>query len=490
MSNIKDLKKKTFNSMIWKFLERFCSQIVSTVVSIILARILLPEDYSVVSIVTIFFAFCNIFISGGINSALIQKKNSDTLDYSTVFVANLLISAALYIIMFFASPWIANIYNKSILIPVIRVMALNFFVSGYKAVICAKISSDLNFKKFFFATIGGTILSAVVGIVMAINGFGAWALVAQQMIGNLVGAIILTFTTQIKLKFDFSFERFKSLFKFGGKLFIANIITTLYNELKPLVVGIKYSPTDLAFYKKGETYPSLVNTIASNTLAAVLFPTMSKLQDDKTALLNVIRRYLRIASFLVFPSLLGFFAVSDNFIKILLTEKWIFISPYLKVFCVVYMFNLIQIGNIQATQALGRSDLVLKTEIIKKITYFIIVILFIFLFDSPILLASSEILCYIIATVINVYPNKKLLNFKYRYLILDLLPNLIISIVMCVCVYMLNFLNTNIYLTFALQILVGVTIYVFLNLIIKNKSLFYVLDMIKSYLLKQKKGDS
>lgn len=487
MSNTENLKKKTFNSMIWKFLERFFSQIVSTVVSIILARILLPDDYSVVSIVTIFFAFCNIFISGGINQALVQKKDSDSLDYSTVFVVNLAISVVLYFVMFFSAPLIANLYNKEILVPVIRVMALNFFVSGYKAVICAKVSADLKFKKFFFATIGGTIFSAVVGIIMAVNGFGAWALVAQQMIGNLSGAIILTFTTEIKLKLKFSFGRFKTLFGFGGKLFVANIITTIYNELKPLIVGIKYSPNELAFYKKGEAYPSLINTLASNTLAAVLFPAMSKLQDDKNAILNVVRRYLKVASFLVFPAMLGFFAISDNFIRVVLTEKWIFISPYLRIFCIAYMFNLIQIGNIQAIQAMGRSDLILKMEIIKKVAYFAIVILFILLFDDPIMLAASEILCYIVATVVNVYPNKKLIKFKYKYLFTDMLPNLIISVVVCVAVYAMNSIKLHSALVLVLQVLIGALIYILLNLIIKNENLFYLLNIIKSYIPKKTK---
>ena len=486
MSGVSNLKKQTFSSMIWKFLERFCAQIVTTVVSIILARILLPEDYSVVSIVTIFFAFCNIFISGGINSALIQKKDADEIDYSTVLITNILISFILYFVMFFSAPHIAILYDKEILTPVIRVMSLNFFVSGYKAVICAKVSSDLKFKKFFFATIGGTILSAGVGIGMAINGFGAWALVAQQMIGNVIGAILLTFTTKIKLKAVFSFERFKDLLRFGGKLFLANIITTVYNELKPLVVGIKYSSIDLAFYKKGEGYPSLLNTLGSNTLAAVLFPAMSKLQDDKVALLNVMRRFLRVASFVVFPLLLGFFAVSDNFITIVLTDKWLPISPYLKIFCIVYMFNLIQIGNIQAIQAIGRSDITLKTEIIKKVIYFIIVLLFIFFTDSPVLLAASEILCYIVATIVNTYPNKKLIGFKYRYLLADILPNMITSVIMCVCVSLINLLSINVYLLFVLQVIVGAVIFIVLNLIIKNDSLFYMLEMLKSLLKKGK----
>lgn len=487
MAELENLKKKTFSSMIWKAMERFCAQIVSTIVSIVLARILMPEDYSVVSIVTIFFAFCNIFISGGINSALIQKKDADEVDYSTVLITNVIISVVLYVIMFFAAPLIARIYHKEILVPVIRVMGISFFINGYKAVICAKISSDLQFKKFFMGTIVGTIISAVVGIVMALGGLGAWALVAQQMINSLIGTVVLSFSSEFKFVFKFSIERFKTLFSYGGKLFLANIITTVYNQIKPLIVGVKYTTNDLAFYNKGEAFPSIINTLTSNTLAAVLFPAMSKLQDDKHAILNVVRRYLKVGSFVIFPCMLGFFAISDNFIKIVLTEKWMPIASYLRVFCIAYMFNLIQIGNIQAVQAIGRSDIILRTEIIKKVAYFLVIALFILFTDSPVLLAASEIICYIVATIINVYPNKKVIDFKYGYLISDLLPNLIISIIMSICVYVMNYLTINIVLLLLLQILVGAFIYVLINYLVKNESLFYIIGILKSYIQNSRK---
>lgn len=478
MSN-SSLKKKTISGIIWKGLERSFAQIVSMVVSIVLARILLPEDYSVVSVVTIFFTFCNLFISEGINSALIQKKDSDELDYSTVLILNMGAAVLLYVIMFFSAPYIAKIYENDIIEPVVRVMALTFFINGYKAVLSAKISCDMQFKRYFWATFGGTLLSAVVGITMASKGFGAWALVAQHMTNSFVDSLILTFTTKIRFKLKFSAERFKSLFSYGGKIFFASIITTVYNEIKPLIVGTKFSTSALAFYNRGESFPSIINSLISTTLTQTIFPAMTKLQDDRAALRNVTSRYISMMSFLIFPALLGFFAISDEFITVILTEKWLAAAQYVKVFCVVYMLELIQIGNINAIKALGRSDLILKMEVIKKVTYAIIIVLFVVFSESPLLLACSAILCNIVATIVNTYPNKKLIDYGYLDLFKDIIPNLMNATVMCIVVMLVQRLSLNVYLMLVLKIFVGVIVYAFMVIITKNKSFKYLMNTIK-----------
>ena len=478
MSN-SSLKKKTISGIIWKGLERSFAQIVSMVVSIVLARILVPEDYSVVSVVTIFFTFCNLFISEGINSALIQKKDADELDYSTVLILNMGAAIVLYVIMFFSAPYIAKIYKNDIIEPVVRVMALTFFINGYKAVLSAKISSDMQFKRYFWATFGGTLLSAVVGIAMASKGFGAWALVAQHMTNSFVDSLILTFTTKIRFKLKFSAERFKSLFSYGGKIFFASIITTVYNEIKPLIVGTKFSTSALAFYNRGESFPSIINSLISATLTQTIFPAMTKLQDDRAALRNVTSRYISMMSFLIFPALLGFFAISDEFITVILTEKWLAAAQYVKVFCVVYMLELIQIGNINAIKALGRSDLILKMEVIKKVTYAIIIVLFVVFSESPLLLACSAILCNIVATIVNTYPNKKLIDYGYLDLFKDIIPNLINATVMCIVVMLVQRLSLNVYLMLVLKIFVGVIVYAFMVIITKNKSFKYLMNTIK-----------
>lgn len=479
------LKSSAFSGFIWKFAERICAQMVSMVVSIVLARLLLPEDYAVVGIVSIFFTFCNVFISGGLGTALIQKKNADMVDYSTILHISMIVAALIYVVMFFFAPYIAKIYEIDLLIPVIRVMGLTFFINAFKSVLCAYTSNNLQFKKFFLSTIVGTIVSAFVGIFMAKNGFGAWSLVAQQMTNSFMDTVILYFTTKFKVLFVISWKRFKRLFSFGWKLFVSSIISVIYDQINPLIVGVKFKPTDLSYYTKGKSFPSLIDSTINNTLSAVLFPVISKVQDEKTYVLNITRKYIKTASYLIFPIMCGFFAVSESFVKILLTEKWFFAVPYMQIFCFSYMFNIIQTGNLQAIQAIGRSDVSLILEIIKKSCYFVVILAFVLLSDSPIMLAFSTIVCTVIATLVNTFPNRKLLGYKYRYQLMDIVPNLFIAILMGVVVLVMNNINISAYLLLPLQVIVGGILYVGLSLITKNENFYYLLSTIKQFLKKE-----
>lgn len=482
-----DLKKNAVNGLVWKFLERTSAQMVSMVVSIILARILLPEDYAVIGIVTIFFAFCNVFITGGLNTALIQNKNVDQKDYSTVLYSSLIVAIVLYITMFFCSPVIARLYKNDLLVSIIRVMGLTFFINAINSVFSAYTSRHLQFKKVFFSTIVGTVISAIVGITMALNGYGAWALVVQQMLNNLINTLMLFFTVKFKLSLEFSFERFKSLFQYGWKLFVASIISVLYDEINPLIVGIKFSSTDLSFYSKGKSFPKIIDSTISSTLTAVLFPVMSKAQDKKQMILNMTRRYIKVSSYIVFPIMIGFFAVSESFVKLVLTEKWIFATPYIQVFAISYMFNIIQIGNLEAIKAIGRSDISLILEVIKKVLYFVVIILFVFFTDTPEKLAVSSIVCTCIALCINTFPNRKLIGYKYRYQMSDVLPNLIIAIIMGGVVLALNQLNISVVSLFCLQIIVGIVVYILLSIITRNENFRYLLEYMRQVLRSRSK---
>lgn len=479
MNEKEEIRSKALSGIIWKLAERFFAQFVSLSVSIVLARLLVPDDYSVVSIVAIFFIFCNVFISGGFNTALIQKKDADIIDYSSVLWMSLGISGIIYAVMFFVAPYLAQIYHKPLLIPVIRVMSLTFFVSAYKGVLCAYVSSNLLFKKFFWSTIGGTIISAVVGIIMAVCGFGPWALVAQQMTNAIIDTLILRLTTRLKLKLVISFKRLKGLFSYGSKIFLTSIIGAIYDEIKPLIVGIKFSAVDLAFYNKGKSFPQLINSSVSDSLSAVLFPVIAKFQDDKSQVLNVTRKFMRVSSYVLFPLLVGVFVISDNFVLFLLTEKWLPASPYIKIFCATYMFYLMQIGNLQAIRAIGRSDIILILEIVKKAINFIIIGIYVWLSDNAILLALSSVVCSLIAFIINAYPNRKLLSYGYVKQISDLLPNFVLSAMMGVVVYFAGMVPVVLILKLIIQIFAGILSYVFLSVVTKNSSFKYLLNMIK-----------
>lgn len=473
-----NLRKKAFSSAIWKFMERIIAQGVSLVVSIIIARILDPTDYSVVGIVTIFFTFANVLISGGFNTALIQKKDADEEDYSSVLFLSIFISIVLYVILFFTGPLIAKAYKQPILIDVIRVMGLILPVNAVKSIVCAFISSSLQFKKFFFATIGGTIFSAIVGIWMALKGFGPWALVAQQMSNTIIDTIILIIITRIHFVFRVSLVKLKQLFKYGSKIFATSSLIALYNEINPLFIGLKYTAADLSFYSKGKSFPALLTSTTNNTLSAVLFPVMSKVQDDKEALLRYTRRFIRVSSFVLFPVMLGFLACSDNFIRVVLTEKWLPASIYVKIFCVANMFDVIHTGNCETIKGMGRSDIYLKMEIIKKTLYFVTIGLFMLLTNTPVALAFSAIVCTLIAIIVNSIPNIRLINYTVKKQAQDLLPNLVISIAMCALVSLVSFLNIHPALVLVIQIVLGVLIYIGLAYVTKNESFNYLKKLV------------
>ncbi len=481
---VENLKKSAFSSVIWKMAERVSAQLVSLIVSVVLARILLPEDYSVVGIVTIFFAFCNILITGGLNTSLIQKKDADEADYSTVLHTTVFLSVLLYAAIFFCAPLIARIYDNPLLTPIFRVMGLTFFINGVKSVLTAYTASNLQFKKFFFSTIAGITASAGVGITMAVTGFGPWALVAQQMTNALVDTVVLFFTTKFRVKWIFSFQRLKALFQYGWKIFVTSIITVTYEQLNPLIIGMKFSATDLAFYTKGNSFPGLINSTVSDTLATVLFPVMSKVQNNTEDVLNITRRYIRVASYVMFPLMLGFFAVADNFVLVLLTEKWLSAAVYIRILCVSYMFNMIQVGNLQAIKAIGRSDITLILEIIKKTMYFLIVGGFIFFSDRPEMLAISSVVCTLVASVVNTFPNRKLIGYRYRYQFIDVLPNLLISVIMLTVVLLVGTLGLSPFLRLVLQILTGIIVYLLLSLVTKNENFKYLINYIKLMLKK------
>ena len=476
------LKKSAFGGMVWKFSERVCARLVSLVVSIVLARILVPEDYSLVSIVAIFFVLCNVFISGGMNTALIQKKDADELDYSTVLWATLAVALVMYAGMFACAPLIAGLYDKPQLVPAIRVMGLTFFINAFKSVLSAFTSSHLQFRKFFFSTIIGTVISAFVGITMALRGFGAWALVAQEMTNSLIDTLVLLLTTELRIRLRFSKERLRGLLSYGLKNFLSAILHTIYEQVSPLIIGLRFSPSDLAFYTKGRTFPEIINTTLSDTLAAVLFPVLSRVQDNLEDVLGITRRYVKSVSFILFPVMLGMLAVSDSFVILLLTEKWLPAAIYIRIFCMTYIFNLMDVGAVQAIRAIGRSDIILIQEIVKKAAYFVVLIGFVFLSSSPEVMAVSALVCTLIGVVVTSVPNRKLIGYRYSWQIFDILPNLILSGCMCFIVQMIGRLPISVGILLPIQIVSGIAVYVSLSIITKNESFHYLLNFGKQIL--------
>ncbi len=473
----KSLKKAAASGFAWRFAERIAAQLVSFIVSTLLARLLMPEDYGVIAIINVFIMIANIFISDGFSAALIQKKNADALDYSTVLISGFVLSMFLYGICFFAAPAIAKFYSMPVLTATFRVFALRLPVASINSVQTAYLSKELEFKKFFWATIIGTLISAVVGIVMALKGCGVWALIAQSMTNYTIDTIVLGIVIKKVPEMKFSFTRMKSLLSFGNKILFTNLLFTFVDQLRTIIIGKFYSATDLAYYSKGRHFPQIVSTSINGPLSSVLFPAMAKVQDDKEKIKSMLKRSTQIISYLITPLMLGMAAVSKNMVLILLTEKWLPCVPFIWLGAIYYILPPIHSANLEAVKAVGRGDQVFKYGLIKRSVSVALLLLTVWFGVEAI--AIGLIFSALIATFINAYQNKRLFNYSYKEQFYDIFVNVFWSFIMCLCVYLVGRLNINLFAALFLQVITGVIIYILISVITKNPSFLFFLGYIK-----------
>ena len=312
------IKTKVMSGLIWTFGERITAQVVSFVVSIVLARILMPEEYGTISMVLVFINIANVFVSNGLGEALVQKKESDDTDFSTIFYCSFILSCILYVVLFLVAPSLAKFYKNERLIWVLRVLAIKIPISAISTVQHAYVSKHMIFKKFFFSTLGGTLLSGVVGIAMAVYGFGVWALVFQYLMNTIIDTVVLFITVPWRPRMIFSIESARSLINYGWKLMAASLINTVYNELRSLVIGRVYTSADLAYYNKGNQIPNLIITNVDTAIGNVIFPAMVQENDNRERLKQISRRAMKTTSFLIFPMLTGLIFVARPLIICLL----------------------------------------------------------------------------------------------------------------------------------------------------------------------------
>lgn len=472
-------KKIVFKNFIWRFAERCGAQLVTFIVSIVLARILAPEDYGTIALVTVFTTILQVFVDSGLGTALIQKKEADDLDFSSVFFFNFAVCIILYIGMFIAAPFIAEFYNDSSLTSVVRVISLTIVISGVKGIQQAYVSRNMMFKRFFFSTIGGTIFSAVFGIVLAYQGFGVWALVAQQLSNTAIDTLILWLTVKWRPKLMFSWNRLKTLLVFGWKLLVSALLDTCYNNLRNLIIGKMYSSADLAYYNQGDKFPKVIVTNINTSIDSVLLPTMSSAQDDRERVKNMTRRAIKTSTYVMAPLMMGLAFCSVPIVHLVLTDKWLPCVPFLRIFCVTYMFYPIHTANLNAINAMGRSDWFLRLEVIKKIVG--MAILLSTMWFGVMAMAYSLLLSSVLSQIINSWPNRKLLGYGYLEQIRDIAPAIILAVIMGICVYFIGYIPLPTIVTLIIQIVAGAIIYIVLSAILKLEEYEYLTGMIKSF---------
>lgn len=468
---------KIVSGMIWSFSEKIAAQVVSVVVSIILARLLMPDDYGVVAIVYIFTVIAEIFVTSGLGTALIQKKDADDTDFSTLFWCNIILSLILYFVLFFLAPVIAYFYDNALLTSVIRVLGIKLPVSAVNSIQYAYVSRNMEFRKFFFATSIGTVVSAVVGISMAYSGFGVWSLVAQYITNSVIDTSVLFLVNKWLPNFVFSIQRAKPLIKYGWKILATDFIGTVFNQLNAFIIGKAYTPADLAYYTQGNKIPNLVNNNINSSLSSVLFPAFS-LSNDIEEIKRIRRKCLMIMGYVVFPLMFGMIAVADKMIVVLMTEKWLPAVPFVRISCIAAVIGIFGTTLIQEIKAIGRSDVTLKIELLKKPIFIVIAIISIQFGIKGI--AWTLVINEIIGFCFNMYPVKKYIGFDFLLYIRDSIQSLIMSLIMILLVLIIGSFIKNNSICLILQVISGGIIYISLSLLLKNKSFFYIKELVIS----------
>lgn len=477
-------RSKVFSNFIWRFAERCGAQLVTFIVSIVLARILMPDDYGTIALVTVFTTIMQVFVDSGLSTALIQKKDADDLDFSSVFYFNFIVCILLYLVMFFAAPLIASFYNIPELVSVVRVISLTIVISGVKGVQQSYVSRNMLFKRFFYATLGGTIFSAFLGIAMAYAGCGVWAIVAQQLSNTAIDTLILWITVKWRPKLIFSWKRLKALLGFGWKLLCSALLDTVYNNLRSLIIGKVYSSADLAYYNEGKKFPNFIVTNINTSIDSVLLPAMSNEQDDKARVKKMTRRSIMISCYIMAPLMIGLVCCAKNIVVLVLTEKWLPCVFYLQIFCITYMFYPIHTVNLNAIKAMGRSDLFLKLEICKKVVG--LALLFATVFISVKAMTYSLLVSTLFSMMINAWPNKELLHYSFLEQMKDIMPSILLAVGMGACVYAIGLLHLPTLPLLVIQIFCGGGIYLLGSKLLKLEPFVYLIGIIAPILKKRK----
>lgn len=478
--NVSTIKKKSLTSFVWRLGEGVIAEGMTFIVGMILARLLMPEEFGLVALAGIVLAVVNVFADCGLGQALIQKKSADDLDANTVFYSGLALSTLLYIVVFLLSPFFARLFHQPAVSSLIRVSALILFLSSYNSVQTAEISRALDFKKFFYVGIISSFISGAVGVGMALSNMGVWALIAQRMSYTFTKTIILNRIVKWFPRFQFSIERFRSLFSYGIKLMASGVLGMIFNNMKGFLIGIKYTPSDLSYYNRGESLPSILCNNINGTVNQIMLPALSKLQDDPAAMKAGLRRSMMLSSFLLFPMMFGLVAVSENIITILFSEKWLCAVPFLRVIAIGYCFQILSSANLMAVNAIGRSDISLKLEFVKKPIFLVLLVIGVNI--NPLAIAVAVAVNSIFAMIINAWPNRKLIHYSIVEQWKDIFPQFLIAVFMGVIVFLLALLNINIYILLFLQVVLGLAVYWGLSKLFKLEALSYAEKTIKELL--------
>ena len=465
---------KVLSGLFWVYVENISVQIVNFIISIILARLLEPSHYGTIALLMVFISLANVFVTSGISSALIQRKDADELDYSTMFWFNLLVSILLYIILFFCAPAIGNYYNNNDLSLVLRILALSIPLSAFNCIQQAYVASHMVFKKSFVSNSGGALLSGIIGVVLAYCGMGLWALVAQRLLQVVFATLLLRLVIDWRPQKVFSVDRLKPMLSFGWKMMATGFLFTGYSELRSLIIGKRYSAADLGFYDRGYSFPKLVASNIDTSITRVLFPALTSEQNESKRLAEKTRRAGRTSAYFMTPILWGLAVVAHPLVLLLLGEKWLPCVPYLQIMCFVWWLQPTQTCSAQAIKAIGRSDLYLKIEIVSKVVGLGLLAYAVLVANSVKAIAIMFLVGQVISVFIYGSVSAKYIGYKIGDQIVDLLIPGLMSIAVCIYALFIFQVINNVIMCLILQVIGGALIYIILSKVTNNESFAYV----------------
>ena len=470
---------KVISSFVFKFIERLSVKAIGLVVSIILARILAPEIFGYLAIIMVFINISITFIQSGLGISLVQNKNVDRIDYSTVFWMSLLISIALIVIIWIISPIIGSFYGNNIIIWPLRIYSLSLFVGALNLVQVSKMQREMQFKKMMYCNLFATLLSGVLGIGAAYFGLGLWALVIYNTTNTLFTTILMQFVVEWKPEFKFSKQKARVHFGFGWKMLVSALLTSLYNDINSIIIGKKYSTAELAFYNRGQQFPDVLANTVDLSVQSVMLPVMASAQDDLNRMRQILKRTVSLSMFFVVPIMFGMLAVAKTMIPLLLTSKWNDCILFMQLFCIASVSLPLRTSDLSVIKAMGRSDMYMKLEIIRRSVMMAILVITLCMFDDVLIVVIGFVISSWLDAVIIAETTKKLIGDGWKTHMNSIWKIIVSSTIMLLCVMMLNNIKINSLGLLGIQIFVGIIVYMLSLLVLKDETLFFCCNKIK-----------
>ena len=466
--------------MVWTAFQKYSRMGVKFISGIILARLLTPFDYGCIGMLAIFMALAEQFIDGGFGSALIQKKHPTQADYSTIFFWNIGMAGLLYAILFFCAPAVSRFYDIPVLRDVLRVQGIVLFIYALNLVQRNQLKKKLNFKILSIISITTNIVALGITILLAYKGFGVWALVTQNLIATFIPALVFWFYVKWRPTLVFSWKSFKELFGFGFFMFLTHLLNTFSSQLQGLLIGKVYNPNTMGYYSKAHGTESLASQSISSVMTQVTYPLYASVQDNKQTMINMLRRLMMTLSYITFPLMFILLLLAEPIFVLLYSDKWLPSVPYFQALCLAGLPNCLQSVNMQTIAAIGKSRIMFKWTVIKRIVGIGAVVLGLMFFGMKGLLAGLFVNSWF-SYFVNAGLVSKHVGYKWKEQILDLMPVAVVSVVAAVVSYMVSyFLGFSMYLNGAIMLVVYLIVYMGWSLLFKPEAYTYTLSIIPS----------